>query len=98
MNSESTSNTTYSGTVDTNCDTTANIPQGLDGLIGNTPLVELPSLARAFERPDLRIYAKLEQLNPGGSAKDRTARALVNTAIKQDCPKTLRLWSQAPET
>lgn len=87
MNSESTSNTTYSGTVDTNCDTTANIPQGLDGLIGNTPLVELPSLARAFERPDLRIYAKLEQLNPGGSAKDRTARALVNTAIETGLPE-----------
>ena len=61
MNSESTSSTTNSGTVYTNRDTTANIPQGLDDLTGHTPLVELPSLARALQRPDLHIYAKLEQ-------------------------------------
>ncbi len=87
MNSESTSSTTNSGTVYTNRDTTANIPQGLDDLTGHTPLVELPSLARAFQRPDLHIYAKLEQFNPGGSAKDRTARALVQAAIESGLPE-----------
>ncbi|AZA14165.1 pyridoxal-phosphate dependent enzyme [Corynebacterium choanae] len=48
--------------------------------VGNTPLVPCDRLA---ERLGLsrRIYAKLEQFNPGGSAKDRTARAMVEAAI-----------------
>lgn len=59
---------------------------GADGLIGNTPMVELERLARVFHRPDLRIFAKLEQFNPGGSAKDRTAQALVRAAIESGMP------------
>jgi len=37
-------------------------------LVGNTPLVRLQKVAAGF-RPT--ILAKLEQLNPGGSVKDR---------------------------
>jgi cysteine synthase A len=41
--------------------------------IGNTPLVELSR----FSRGAARIVAKLEWFNPGGSVKDRIARAMI---------------------
>ena len=44
--------------------------------IGNTPLVELPRLANG----KVRILAKLEGHNPGGSVKDRPARHMVLAA------------------
>ena len=47
--------------------------------IGNTPLVELPH----FSRGAARIFAKLEWFNPGGSVKDRIARAMVEDAEKR---------------
>ncbi len=43
-------------------------------LIGNTPLVGIHALS---PNPDVKIYAKLEGQNPGGSAKDRIARKMV---------------------
>lgn len=49
------------------------IPSIVDA-IGNTPLVELQSLSRLTGR---RILAKLENLNPAGSVKDRTALFLI---------------------
>ncbi|WP_435384030.1 pyridoxal-phosphate dependent enzyme [Corynebacterium auris] len=45
---------------------------GMLGAIGNTPLVRLDELG---------VWAKLESFNPGGSAKDRTARAIVADAV-----------------
>jgi cysteine synthase B len=42
--------------------------------IGNTPLVELPSLS---PKPGVHVWAKLESRNPTGSVKDRVARALI---------------------
>ena len=39
-------------------------------LIGNTPLVEIRSVARGLS-PGVRVLAKLEGFNPGGSVKDR---------------------------
>ena len=42
--------------------------------IGHTPLVAVP---RMSPNPAVRIYAKLEFMNPTGSVKDRAARALV---------------------
>ena len=47
--------------------------------IGNTPLVELPSLSRAT---GCRILAKCEHLNPGGSIKDRAALWIIEQAEK----------------
>lgn len=47
------------------------------GLIGDTPLVGIHALS---PNPDVRIYAKLEGQNPGGSAKDRIARKMVELA------------------
>ncbi len=45
--------------------------------IGNTPLVELPTLS---PKPGVRVYAKLEGRNPTGSVKDRVARAMIESA------------------
>jgi [CysO sulfur-carrier protein]-thiocarboxylate-dependent cysteine synthase len=42
--------------------------------IGHTPLVEIP---RMSPNPAVRIFAKLEFMNPTGSVKDRVAKALV---------------------
>ncbi|NOY69824.1 MAG: cysteine--tRNA ligase [Deltaproteobacteria bacterium] len=42
--------------------------------IGNTPLVEIKQLN---PNPKVRILAKLEYLNPGGSVKDRPALAMI---------------------
>lgn len=46
-------------------------------LIGDTPLV---GLHRMSPEPGVRIYAKLEGQNPGGSSKDRIARKMVDMA------------------
>lgn len=45
-------------------------------LIGNTPIVKIPSLS---EFTGLNVYAKLELCNPGGSAKDRVALNIIKT-------------------
>ncbi len=42
--------------------------------IGHTPLVEIP---RMSPNPNVRIFAKLEMLNPTGSVKDRAAKYLI---------------------
>ena len=42
--------------------------------IGHTPLVEIP---RMSPNPAVRIFAKLEMLNPTGSVKDRAAKYLI---------------------
>src|SRR5215210_6280550 len=47
------------------------------GLIGNTPLVGVHALS---PNPDVRIWAKLEGQNPGGSSKDRIAMKMVELA------------------
>jgi cysteine synthase B len=52
------------------------VVEDLLGLIGNTPLVELPRLSP----PGVSIYAKLEGQNPTGSIKDRVAVAMIEAA------------------
>ncbi len=47
------------------------------GLIGDTPLVGIHALS---PNPAVRIYAKLEGQNPGGSSKDRIALAMIDRA------------------
>jgi cysteine synthase len=42
--------------------------------IGNTPLIELKRVGAGLP---VKIFIKCEHLNPGGSVKDRTARAIV---------------------
>lgn len=48
-------------------------------LIGGTPLLELRHIEEA-EGLEARLLAKLESFNPGGSAKDRVARAMLDDA------------------
>jgi cysteine synthase B len=47
------------------------------GLIGDTPLVGIHQLS---PNPEVRIFAKLEGQNPGGSAKDRIALKMIDLA------------------
>ena len=47
--------------------------------IGNTPLVEIKKLN---PNPRVRIFAKLEYFNPGGSTKDRPALYMIEAAEK----------------
>lgn len=51
--------------------------RSIESLIGNTPLIEIKSLSRQL---GCKIYAKLELCNPGGSAKDRVALAIIRAA------------------
>ena len=51
--------------------------QSLIESIGSTPLVEIGSI---FKNQDVRIMAKLEGNNPGGSVKDRPARRMILAA------------------
>ncbi len=44
-------------------------------LVGNTPLLELPSISA--EVPGVRVFGKAEWYNPGGSVKDRPALWMI---------------------
>ena len=48
-------------------------------LIGNTPLLELTRLEQQLNLK-AKVLAKLESFNPGGSAKDRVAKAMIEEA------------------
>ena len=50
----------------------------LQNIIGNTPLVEIQNVS---DNSDVRIFAKLEGNNPGGSVKDRAAYLMVQAAL-----------------
>lgn len=58
------------------------IYQGILGLIGNTPLVELTHLEEKYGL-EAKLLAKLEYLNPAGSAKDRIAKEMIEQAEKE---------------
>jgi cysteine synthase B len=47
--------------------------------VGNTPVVRLRSIER--DQPGVKIYLKLEYMNPGGSVKDRPALQMMRDAI-----------------
>jgi cysteine synthase B len=49
-------------------------------LVGNTPLVEIQKLN---PNPSVKMYAKLEGNNPGGSVKDRPALNMIRSAIER---------------
>lgn len=48
--------------------------------IGDTPVVEIKNIC---QNPRIRIFAKLEGDNPGGSIKDRIAKSMVEDAEKK---------------
>src|SRR6267143_1703792 len=49
-------------------------------LVGNTPLVEIRAV-RDGVAPGVRLYAKLEGFNPGGSVKDRPALKMIQDGL-----------------
>ncbi len=55
------------------------IYKSADEIIGKTPLVELCNIEKEFNL-NAKIIAKLEYLNPAGSAKDRVAKEMINDA------------------
>lgn len=57
----------------------AHIYTSADQLIGRTPLLELTHIERK-ENLEARILGKLECFNPGGSVKDRIAKAMLEDA------------------
>ena len=54
----------------------------VEQLVGGTPLLELQRIAKK-EGLQARVLAKLECFNPGGSAKDRPALAMLDEAEKE---------------
>lgn len=57
----------------------AKIYKNIEELIGKTPLLELTHLEE-IHNLDAKVLAKVEFLNPGGSAKDRVAKKMVEDA------------------
>ena len=57
----------------------AKIYKSVEELIGNTPLLELTKIEKGT---GATLLAKVEALNPGGSAKDRIAKRMVEDAEK----------------
>jgi S-sulfo-L-cysteine synthase (O-acetyl-L-serine-dependent) len=49
--------------------------------IGNTPLLDLSRIAAGV--PGLRLLAKAEHMNPGGSVKDRPARGMLLDGLRR---------------
>ena len=54
----------------------------VDQLIGGTPLLELCNLEKRLSLK-AKVLAKLEYLNPAGSAKDRIGLAMINAAERE---------------
>ncbi|WP_413521887.1 cysteine synthase A [Brochothrix thermosphacta] len=54
-------------------------------LVGSTPIVKLNRLVK---EGDAEVYVKLEYQNPGGSVKDRIAKAMIEDAEKAGLLKT----------
>ena len=54
---------------------------GIDGYVGNTPLIRLRRLS---ELTGCEILGKAEFMNPGGSVKDRAAYGIITDAEKAD--------------
>ena len=52
--------------------------RNIDNLIGNTPLLDISGIAG--EQEPARILGKFEAANPGGSIKDRIAKAMLDDA------------------
>ncbi len=58
----------------------------VDDLIGGTPLLRLERIA-SHVAPGVRLFAKAEWHNPGGSVKDRAALGMIRAAEKAGLTK-----------
>ena len=61
--------------------------ESLEASLGHTPLIGLPKLSPKSEpgKPAVRLWAKMEDRNPTGSIKDRTAMAMIDDAEQRIC-------------
>ena len=59
-----------------------NVYTSVDRMIGGTTLLELTNLEKKLGLK-AKVLAKLEYLNPAGSAKDRIARAMIDAAERE---------------
>lgn len=57
----------------------AKLQQGILGLVGHTPLVEVPNFEKLHQLK-AHLAVKIEFFNPGGSVKDRIALAMIEEA------------------
>ena len=64
-----------------------NIKNNLTELIGNTPMLRLNNMEKAYNS-EASVIAKLEMFNPGGSAKDRIALNMINDAEEKGILKS----------
>ena len=67
------------------CQLIAGIPINITELVGRTPLIEIAGMLAgtgAGER-GVRLFAKLEAFNPGGSVKDRIGVAMIEAAERE---------------
>lgn len=58
------------------------IYSSMEELIGNTPVLQLQEMEKLHEL-NCSVFAKLEYFNPAGSAKDRIAKKMLDTAEEQ---------------
>ena len=68
------------------------ITHGFAGTVGNTPLIRLRGVS---EETGCEILGKAEFMNPGGSVKDRAARAIVADAEARGELRAGGSWSKA---
>lgn len=66
--------------LDTHFQATMTQPSGLESVVGNTPLLALRKIT-AHLPVGVKVAAKAEWFNPGGSVKDRPALNILNTAL-----------------
>ncbi|GAA5909253.1 uncharacterized protein JCM6883_005821 [Sporobolomyces salmoneus] len=59
------------------------IVDGIEGLIGNTPLIRINSLTDLFGEGEVEILGKCEFMNPFGSVKDRVSLAIIKQAEEE---------------
>jgi cysteine synthase A len=68
----------------------AKIYDNITQLIGNTPLVALHNIEKLYNL-ESNLIIKLESLNPGGSVKDRIAKAMIEGAEKDGLLKPVEI-------
>ena len=56
---------------------------------GNTPLVPAPHIAELCGVKDLKVYLKIEGLNPTGSFKDRGMTMAVTKAVEKGATRII---------
>ncbi len=59
-----------------------NVKKSFGEMVGRTPLLELVHIEKKYDLK-AKLYAKLDYFNPGGSAKDRVAKQIIESAMEK---------------